>query len=58
MGRNFAQLAFTPGVKQQQQKHGSRHLYAGRLLYSVSQRDRLALRPVPRRRKGIFAGLG
>jgi len=28
MGRSFAQLAFTPGVKQQQQKHGSRHLYA------------------------------
>ena len=28
MGRSFAQLAFTPGVKRQQQKHGSRHLYA------------------------------
>jgi predicted pyridoxine 5'-phosphate oxidase superfamily flavin-nucleotide-binding protein len=28
MGRSFAQLAFTPGVKEQQQKHGSRRLYA------------------------------
>ena len=28
MGRSFAQLAFTPGVKRQQEKHGSRHLYA------------------------------
>jgi hypothetical protein len=27
MGRSFAQIAFTPAVKQQQEKHGSRHLY-------------------------------
>jgi predicted pyridoxine 5'-phosphate oxidase superfamily flavin-nucleotide-binding protein len=27
MGRSFAGLAFTPGVKEQQIKHGSRHLY-------------------------------
>jgi uncharacterized protein len=27
MGRRFAELAFTPLVKEQQQKHGSRHLY-------------------------------
>ena len=28
MGRHFAELAFTPLVKEQQKKHGSRHLYA------------------------------
>jgi uncharacterized protein len=27
MGRRFAELAFTPLVKEQQQQHGSRHLY-------------------------------
>jgi predicted pyridoxine 5'-phosphate oxidase superfamily flavin-nucleotide-binding protein len=27
MGRSFAGLVFTPGVKEQQIKHGSRHLY-------------------------------
>jgi uncharacterized protein len=27
MGRRFAELAFTPLVKEQQQKHGSRYLY-------------------------------
>jgi len=27
MGRRFAELAFTPLVKEQQTKHGSRHLY-------------------------------
>ena len=27
MGRRFAELAFTPLVKEQQEKHGSRHLY-------------------------------
>ena len=27
MGRRFAELAFTPLVKRQQQQHGSRHLY-------------------------------
>src|SRR4051794_31078842 len=27
MGRRFAELAFTPLVKEQQKKHGSRHLY-------------------------------
>ena len=27
MGRRFAELAFTPLVKQQQIQHGSRHLY-------------------------------
>ena len=27
MGRRFAELAFTPFVKEQQEKHGSRHLY-------------------------------
>jgi len=27
MGRRFAELAFTPLVKQQQQLHGSRHMY-------------------------------
>jgi hypothetical protein len=28
MGRSFAQIAFTPGVKEQQEKHGSRSSYA------------------------------
>lgn len=28
MGRRFAELAFTPGVKEQQEKHDSRSLYA------------------------------
>ena len=28
MSRRFAELAFTPLVKEQQEKHGSRHLYA------------------------------
>ena len=27
MGRRFAELAFTPLVKEQQKQHGSRHLY-------------------------------
>ena len=27
MGRRFAEIAFTPLVKEQQKKHGSRHLY-------------------------------
>ncbi len=27
MSRGFAEIAFTPGVKEQQEKHGSRHLY-------------------------------
>jgi uncharacterized protein len=27
MGRRFAEIAFTPLVKQQQQQHGSRHMY-------------------------------
>ena len=27
MGRRFAEIAFTPLVKEQQEKHGSRHLY-------------------------------
>jgi uncharacterized protein len=27
MGRRFAEIAFTPLVKQQQEQHGSRHLY-------------------------------
>lgn len=27
MSRSFAEIAFTPGVKEQQTKHGSRHLY-------------------------------
>ena len=27
MGRRFAEIAFTPLVKEQQQQHGSRHLY-------------------------------
>ena len=27
MGRRFAELAFTPRVKEQQRQHGSRHLY-------------------------------
>ncbi|MGB6744305.1 MAG: pyridoxamine 5'-phosphate oxidase family protein [Terracidiphilus sp.] len=40
MGRSFAELAFTPGVKEQQEKHGSRHLYA-RVEQSGEAGDRL-----------------
>jgi hypothetical protein len=40
MGRSFAQLAFTPAVKEQQEKHGSRHLYE-RVEQSGEAGDRL-----------------
>ena len=40
MGRRFAELAFTPLVKQQQIQHGSRHLYE-RVEQSPDMGDRL-----------------
>ena len=40
MGRRFAELAFTPRVKEQQQQHGSRHLYE-RVEQSPDLGDRL-----------------
>jgi uncharacterized protein len=40
MGRRFAELAFTPLVKEQQQLHGSRHLYE-RVEHSADPGDRL-----------------
>jgi uncharacterized protein len=40
MGRRFAELAFTPLVKEQQQQHGSRHLYE-RVEQSLDLGDRL-----------------
>jgi uncharacterized protein len=40
MGRRFAELAFTPAVKKQQQIHGSRHLYE-RVEQSTDLGDRL-----------------
>ncbi len=40
MGRRFAELAFTPLVKQQQIQHGSRHLYE-RVEQSSDMGDRL-----------------
>ena len=40
MGRRFAELAFTPAVKAQQQQHGSRHLYE-RVEQSNDPGDRL-----------------
>jgi predicted pyridoxine 5'-phosphate oxidase superfamily flavin-nucleotide-binding protein len=40
MGRRFAELAFTPLVKQQQTQHGSRHLYE-RVEQSPDMGDRL-----------------
>jgi hypothetical protein len=40
MGRRFAELAFTPNVRQQQQIHGSRHLYE-RMDQSPDAGDRL-----------------
>jgi len=40
MGRRFAELAFTPLVKEQQQQHGSRHLYE-RVEQSLDFGDRL-----------------
>jgi uncharacterized protein len=40
MGRRFAELAFTPLVKEQQEKHGSRYLYE-RAEHSYDPGDRL-----------------
>jgi len=40
MGRRFAELAFTPLVKEQQKEHGSRHLYE-RVEQSADRGDRL-----------------
>jgi predicted pyridoxine 5'-phosphate oxidase superfamily flavin-nucleotide-binding protein len=40
MGRRFAELAFTPLVREQQEKHGSRHLYE-RVEQSADVGDRL-----------------
>lgn len=40
MGRRFAELAFTPRVKEQQEQHGSRHLYE-RMEQSNDVGDRL-----------------
>jgi uncharacterized protein len=42
MGRRFAELAFTPLVKEQQEKHGSRYLYE-RAEQSDNRGDRLGL---------------
>jgi predicted pyridoxine 5'-phosphate oxidase superfamily flavin-nucleotide-binding protein len=40
MGRRFAELAFTPLVKEEQQQHGSRHLYE-RVDHSLDPGNRL-----------------
>ena len=40
MGHRFAELAFTPLVKEQQEEHGSRHLYE-RVEQSADRGDRL-----------------
>jgi hypothetical protein len=40
MGHRFAELAFTPLVKEEQKKHGSRHLYE-RMERSSNAGDRL-----------------
>src|ERR1017187_5722274 len=40
MGRRFAELAFTPAIKEQQMRHGSRHLYE-RVEQSGDPDDRL-----------------
>jgi predicted pyridoxine 5'-phosphate oxidase superfamily flavin-nucleotide-binding protein len=40
MGRRFAELAFTPAVKEQQRQHGSRHQYE-RVEHSPELGDRL-----------------
>lgn len=40
MGRRFAELAFTPLIKEQQQQHGSRHMYE-RVEQSAEPGDRL-----------------
>ena len=55
MGRAFANLAFTPLVKQQQQQHGSRELYE-RLSQSGKVDDRLgeAERDFISRRDGFY----
>src|SRR4051794_39221176 len=42
MGRRFAELAFTPLVKEQQRLHGSRHLYE-----RVERSDDFGDRPGP-----------
>lgn len=48
MGRRFAELAFTPLVKEQQKKHGSRHLYE-----RIEQSDHLGNRLGPHEREFI-----
>jgi hypothetical protein len=40
MGRSFAEIAFTPAVKEQQEKHGSRHSYE-RVAQSEDRGDQL-----------------
>jgi predicted pyridoxine 5'-phosphate oxidase superfamily flavin-nucleotide-binding protein len=42
MGRRFAELAFTPLVKEQQRQHGSRHMYQ-RVEQSSDSGDRLGM---------------
>jgi hypothetical protein len=42
MGRRFAELAFTPLVKQQQRQHGSRHMYE-RVEQSADAGDQLGM---------------
>jgi uncharacterized protein len=55
MGRRFAELAFTPLVKKQQEKHGSRHLYE-RVEHSNDAGDRLGVqeREFIQRRDGFY----
>jgi predicted pyridoxine 5'-phosphate oxidase superfamily flavin-nucleotide-binding protein len=57
MGRRFAELAFTPLVKEQQKQHGSRHLYE-RVEQSSDLGDRLGPheRAFIQEREGFYLG--
>ncbi len=57
MGRRFAELAFTPLVKEQQKQHGSRHLYE-RVEQSSDLGDRLGAheRAFIQGRDGFYLG--
>jgi hypothetical protein len=57
MGRRFAEIAFTPLVKQHQQLHGSRHLYE-RVEHSSDLGDRLGPdeQAFIRQRDGFYMG--
>jgi len=59
MGRRFAEIAFTPLVKEQQRQHGSRHLYE-RVEQSGDLGDRLGQyeQAFIRERDGFLHGLG